>query len=178
MNQLALHLTAREPPPPQQHSSQASPQDTTSRYTIETIRVQLNASEPLPTEIVGTTNQAIAVLHRLFATLEPDQEHFLILALNAKLAILSYKLISSGGQSGAIVDAKLVFRHALLMGASRIILSHSHPSGNPTPSPEDLQITEHLTYAGRHVEIPVIDHIIIAPPDGSYSFAQSGCLPK
>lgn len=148
-----------------------------ARYIIETIRVQLNVSESPPAETVGSVNCAIAILHRLFATLEPDQEHFLILDLNTKNVLLRYKVIASGGQADTVVDPKLVFRHALLMGASRILLSHSHPSGDPTPSAEDHRVTKILTRTGRDLDLPVIDHIIIAPPDKSYSFAQSGCMP-
>jgi len=155
-----------------------SPKHDSTRYLIETIRVHLNVSEPPPTEIVSSTHHATAILHRLFAILEPDQEHFLILGLNTKLALLRYKVISSGGQNGAFVDPKLVFRHALLLGASRIILSHSHPSGNPIPSAEDRRVTKDLVRVGHALDLPVLDHIIIAPPDGSYSFAQSGCMPK
>lgn len=154
-----------------------SPRYDSTRYIIETIRVQLNVSEPPPTETVSSTNHATALLHRLFAILEPDQEHFLIVGLTTTLALLRYKVISSGGQSDSPVDPKLVFRHALLLGASRIILSHSHPSGNPTPSKEDHCITKRLARIGRDLGLPVLDHIIIAPPDGSYSFAQSGCMP-
>jgi DNA repair protein RadC len=139
--------------------------------------VHLNVSEPPPTEIVSSTLHATTILHRLFATLEPDQEHFLILSLNTKLGFLRYKVISSGGQSDTIIDPKLVFRHALLLGASHIILSHSHPSGTPTPSAEDHRVTQELVHVGLALNLPVLDHIIIAPPNRSYSFAQSGCMP-
>jgi len=169
MSQLSLQLDTIDSPLPRHGSA---------RYTIKTIRVQLNVAEPPPAEQVNSTNRAAAVLHRLFATIEPDQEHFLILGLNTKNTVLSYKLIASGGQASTIIDPKLVFRHALLMGASRIILSHSHPSGDPTPSAEDHRVTKILTRTGRDLDLPVIDHIIIAPPDKSYSFAQSGCMPS
>jgi DNA repair protein RadC len=168
MPQLSLQINTVDPLPPEHGST---------RYIIETIRVQLNAAESPPTQRVDSVNQATTILHRLFANLEPDQEHFLILGLNTKNTILSYKLIASGGQADTVVDPKLVFRHALLMGASRIILSHSHPSGDPTPSAEDRRVTKVLTRAGRDLDLPVIDHIIIAPPDRSYSFAQSSCMP-
>lgn len=168
MSQLSPQLNTMDSPLPRHGST---------RYIIKTIRVQLNVSEPPPTEIVSSTHLATAILHRLFATLEPDQEHFLILGLNTKLSILHYKVISSGGQNDAFVDPKLVFRHALLMGASRIILSHSHPSGNPTPSAEDHRATKDLVRVGQALDLPVLDHIIIAPPDRCYSFAQSGCMP-
>lgn len=168
MTQLPLQINTVEPPS-LEHSS--------TRYIIETIRVQLNAAEPLPTERADSVDHATALLHRLFAQQEPDQEHFLILGLTSKNAILRYKLISSGGQASTAIDPKLVFRHALLMGAARIILSHNHPSGDPTPSKEDEHVTKCLTRVGRALDLPVLDHIIIAPPDRSYSFAQSGRLP-
>ncbi len=168
MPQLSLQINTVDPPPPEHGSA---------RYIIETIRVQLNVAESPPTERADSSDRATAILHRLFANLEPDQEHFLILGLNTKNAVLSYKLIASGGQASTTIDPKLVFRHALLMGAARIILSHSHPSGDPTPSKDDHCITKRLARTGRDLDLPVIDHIIIAPPDRSYSFAQSGCMP-
>lgn len=168
MSQLSLQINTVDPPPPKHGSA---------RYVIETIRVQLNAAESPPTERADSNDQATAILQQLFATLEPDQEHFLILGLNAKNAVLHYKLIASGGQTSAIIDPKLVFRHALLMGSTRIIISHSHPSGDPTPSAEDRSVTEALVRVGRDLDLPVLDHIIIAPPGRSYSFAQSGCMP-
>lgn len=168
MTQLSLQINTVEP---------RSPEHSSTRYIIETIRVQLNAAEPPPIGMADSVDHATALLHRLFAQLEADQEHFLILGLTSKNAVLRYKLISSGGQASTAIDPKIVFRSALLMGAARIILSHNHPSGNPTPSDEDRRVTKCLMRVGRALDLPVLDHIIIAPPGRSYSFAQSGRLP-
>lgn len=169
MSHLSLPLNTVGPPLSEHNSA---------RYLIETIRVRLNAAEPPPAQKAHSVHHATTILHRLFATMESDQEHFLILGLNSKNAMLRYKLISSGGQNTTLIDPTLVFRYALLMGSMRIILAHNHPAGDPTPSEEDRRLTTCLTRVGRALDLPVLDHIIIAPPDRSYSFAQSGRLPQ
>lgn len=100
------------------------------------------------------------VLQAIFASLDDDQEHLILLVLNAMGDITGYKLISSGGQDRAIIDSKVLFRNALLLGASKIILSHNHPSGRLEPSEEDLLITVKVVEAGAVLDIEVVDHII------------------
>ena len=100
------------------------------------------------------------VLRVIFAALDDDQEHLVLLVLNQVYDITGYKLISSGGQDRAVIDAKVLFRNALLLGASSIILAHNHPSGRLDPSEEDLLITTKLVEAGRILDIEVLDHVI------------------
>jgi DNA repair protein RadC len=83
--------------------------------------------------------------------------------------------ISTGGMAGTVVDAKILFRKALHAEASAIILCHNHPSGNLFPSQADLDLTKKLVKAGRAVDIPVLDHLIVSER-GYYSFADEGKL--
>ena len=83
--------------------------------------------------------------------------------------------ISRGGVSGTVVDLKLVFGTAMKAGASNIILSHNHPSGNLRPSPEDIQLTKKIVSAGNILDIKIFDHLIITN-EGYYSFAEEGML--
>jgi len=72
-----------------------------------------------------------------------------------------------------VVDPKIIFQKALERKASSVILSHNHPSGSPSPSMEDIRLTEKVKLAGNYIDIKVVDHIIIG--DGSYySFADEG----
>lgn len=105
-----------------------------------------------------------------------DHEEFWILLLNRANKVISRQLISIGGVSGTVVDAKLIFRRSLeIAPASSIILCHNHPSGNLRPSQADIEITKKLKAAGKTLDIAVLDHLIVADT-GFYSFADEGKL--
>lgn len=103
-------------------------------------------------------------------------ESFKILLLDRGNKVLSLTTISSGGYSGTVVDAKMVFSAALLSRASAVILCHNHPSGRMVPSVADQQLTEKLHKAGKLLDLPVLDHIILGPEGQHYSFADEGHL--
>ena len=89
------------------------------------------------------------------------QEAFSILTLNVKYHVLDRHLITLGIVDASLVHPREVFRPAIADGAAAIILSHNHPSGDPTPSAEDIRITRQLVEAGRILEIEVLDHLVI-----------------
>ena len=90
------------------------------------------------------------------------EEEFWALALNRANGALADLRISIGGQSGTVVDPKVVFSKALVVRASALVLVHNHPSGNPRPSEADKRLTRSLVEAGRALDLPVLDHVIIA----------------
>ncbi len=100
-------------------------------------------------------------------------EEFWIMFLNRNNEVITYQKISQGGVDGTVVDTKIIFKQALELLASSIILCHNHPSGNLTPSPQDIKTTERCKAAGETLDIKVLDHIIVAGND-YYSFADSG----
>ena len=101
-------------------------------------------------------------------------EEFWVLILNRANRILAKKKISSGGVSGTMVDAKLIFNKALMVQtACSIMLFHNHPSGGLTPSQADISLTRKLKEAGKVLDIQVLDHLIISER-GYYSFADEG----
>ena len=102
-------------------------------------------------------------------------EEFFVLMLNRANEIIHLYNISKGGMAGTVVDPKLIFKAALEYSACNIILSHNHPSGNPSPSQEDIKITKKITEAGKMIEINVLDHIIIGG-DNYFSFADEGMM--
>ena len=85
-------------------------------------------------------------------------------------------LVSIGGLSGTVVDAKIVFACALKARSSAIILAHNHPSANLYPSTPDKNITDKLKKGGELLDIPVLDHLILSPEGGYYSFADEGLI--
>lgn len=99
------------------------------------------------------------------------------LYLNRANKIISYAQISSGGMSGVVVDPKIVLSHALLAGASSIILYHNHPSGNTEPSLMDKDLTRKIKTACQSLELSLLDHIIVTPYFlNYYSFADEGMM--
>lgn len=107
--------------------------------------------------------------------LDLAHEEFWILLLNRANTVIGKHFISKGGQSGTVVDPKIIFKIALEQNASSIILAHNHPSGNLKASQADLNVTRKLLEAGRMLELPVIDHIIIT--DNAFlSFADEGLM--
>ena len=101
------------------------------------------------------------------------QEQFWVVFLDRRSYIIKTECIHIGGMAAMVVDAKIIFQKALQHKACSIILSHNHPSGHPSPSVEDMRLTEKLKSAGNVLDIKVLDHIIIG--EGSYySFADEG----
>ncbi len=103
------------------------------------------------------------------------KEHFEILLLNTKNRVISREIISMGSLNASIVHPREIFNAPLRKSAAALILVHNHPSGDPSPSQEDLEITRRLAEAGNILGIAVRDHIIIG--DGCYfSFKEKGLL--
>ncbi len=103
------------------------------------------------------------------------KEYFLILLLDGKNRIIREEQVSEGSLNQSIVHPREVFKPAVRESAAAVILVHNHPSGDPTPSREDREITRRLKEGGDLLGIRVLDHIIIG--DGSYlSFVEQGLL--
>jgi DNA repair protein RadC len=104
---------------------------------------------------------------------ELPHEEFWILFLNNSNKVLSKSQLSKGGITGTVVDVRLVFKMALEQNATSLLLVHNHPSGSLQPSDADISITKKMKTAGQQLDIPVLDHIIIAE-NGYYSFNDNG----
>jgi DNA repair protein RadC len=103
-------------------------------------------------------------------------EQFKVMFLNRANKVLAIFEISSGGVTGTVADPKLVFMAALKLNACNIILCHNHPSGSLKPSNADEELTQKIKEAGRYLDLPVMDHLIITGHDGYFSFADEGLL--
>ena len=107
--------------------------------------------------------------------MEETKEVFLTLHLDGKNRIVCCDLVSIGSLNQSIVHPREVFKTALLSNAAALILIHQHPTGDPTPSSEDIAITRRLSEAGGIMGIKVLDHCIIG--NGEYlSFVERGLL--
>jgi len=94
------------------------------------------------------------------------KECFVVTFLDAKCKMMGYQIISTGSLTASVVHPREVYKIAIQKSAYSIIVLHNHPSGDPSPSKEDIQITERLKKVGELIGIPLLDHIIIG--DGIY----------
>ncbi len=90
-----------------------------------------------------------------------DREKTVALMLDTKNHVVAANVVSVGVINASLIHPREVFKVALLCNASRVVIAHNHPSGDPTPSSEDMIITENLAKAGEILGVEVLDHIII-----------------
>lgn len=101
-----------------------------------------------------------------------NQEKFCALYLDTKKNVISFKTLFKGTLDKSIVHPREVFREAILLSASAVIVMHNHPSGDVTPSNQDIEITNSLIYAGNMLGIKLVDHVIFGK-DKFYSFYEN-----
>jgi len=101
-----------------------------------------------------------------------DREHFVSMMLDVKNRVIGIHTVSIGNLNAAIVSPREVFKAAILANAASIIVAHNHPSGDVTPSPEDIQVTKTLQQAGKLLDIEVLDHVIVGE-DGAHTSLRS-----
>ena len=107
---------------------------------------------------------------------EQTEESFYIFTLDTKNRVNGIFEVSRGSLNASIVHPREVFKRALLQNANSVICMHNHPSGDPTPSTEDINITNRLIKAGDLLGIRVLDHIIIGDESNYISFKQKNFI--
>lgn len=145
----------------------------TKTFKIPSYRIKLvkEATENYNTCVIRSPGDAAEILMKHYE--EADREIFTILMLNIKHKVIGIHDVSVGSLTASVVHPREVFKAACLANAAALIIAHNHPSGDPQPSKEDLNITRTLIEAGKLMDIPIIDHIIIG--DGNFiSFTQEG----
>jgi DNA repair protein RadC len=106
---------------------------------------------------------------------ELPHEEFWIVYLNNSNKVISKIQLSKGGITGTVVDVRLVFKMALEVGATSLVMCHNHPSGSLQPSEADKQITQKIKRAGESLEIFILDHLIVTETS-YFSFVDQGVL--
>lgn len=132
-------------------------------------------SELQNVKIVGSIHSAEFIRNFYFDDINIYESVFILL-MNRSNRTIGYVKISQGGIAGVVVDVKLILKYAIESLASNVILAHNHPSGNRMPSDADKQLTYKVKEALKMMEIVLVDHIILTPNDGHYSFADEGVL--
>lgn len=133
---------------------------------LEQVSIRLVKDTPLYSEKPITTSQdAVELVGKMMSEL--DREMICIINLNTKGKPINMNVVSVGGISSAYCEPANVFKSAILCNAAYIIVLHNHPSGDTTPSREDIALTNRLIKAGSLMGIPVLDHVVIGEQLGS-----------
>jgi len=126
--------------------------------------IQYNCSSP--NDVVSMAKKYIG---------EEDRENMIVVLLSTKNDIIGVHTVSIGTINATIVHPREIFKSAILSNAVSIIIIHNHPSGNPSPSMEDMEITKKIKEAGEVMSIPLIDHVIISF-NNHFSFKEEGLI--
>ena len=156
-----LNLPAPEPPPPPKRRSRVfNPKE----FKVVALRECLMAGEVAMAETpdhVANYWRANVPTDRYF---NPDVECFIVLMVNTRRRIIGHNLVSIGTLDTILVHPREVFRAPIIAAAAAIVLVHSHPSGDPSPSEADIKVTRDLIRAGQLLKIEILDHVIMGYP--------------
>jgi len=131
------------------------------------------SGEALDRKKISSSGDAFEIVQPIIGEL--PHEEFWIVYLNNSNKIIKFGQISKGGITGTMVDARLVYKEALQIGAVGLILAHNHPSGSLKPSQADILLTKKLKIAGESLDIKVLDHLIVTEK-AYFSFADEHLL--
>ncbi|MDP3947847.1 MAG: DNA repair protein RadC, partial [bacterium] len=120
---------------------------------------RLNALQPEERAVVRSPGDVVALVGGEMALLE--QEHLRVLLLNTRNQVLAVAEVYKGNVSSSLVRIGELFREAIRQNAASLILVHNHPSGDPSPSPDDVAMTKDVVQAGNLLGVEVLDHVII-----------------
>lgn len=137
-------------------------------YTVSSV-VRLRQRRP-PPSLSGPRDVYVLMHDRLK---HADREHIYALLLNTKNVLIAAELVSIGSISATIIHPREILKPAIIASAACIILVHNHPTGDPTPSNEDVEFTKRFAKCGKLIGIELLDHIVIG--NGHfYSLKQHG----
>lgn len=143
------------------------------RAVYEFLEVREELAAYLPPDRRYTSPEQISQLFSFLTT--EAKEYFFTMHMDGKNRIACIDCVSVGSLNQSIVHPREVFKTALLSSAAGIILVHNHPTGDPSPSSEDITLTRRLKEAGDLLGIRVLDHVIVGS-DGTCSFAERGLV--
>ena len=143
------------------------------RVDIVSIKLVKESSFLYENRRVNSPNDAIELFTRFLS--ESDREQFIVCCMDIKNQPTSINVVSIGTLNSSLVHPREVFKAAILANSASIIVAHNHPSGDPTPSKEDINITVRLKEAGKIIGVDIIDHIIIGD-DRYVSLKEKGVL--
>jgi DNA repair protein RadC len=150
-------------------------------YEIKIQYLCVSEGETTQAPHVGTADKVVEYMRGAFDE-RPEQESFWVICVNRKNRARARHMVTLGTQGNSLVHPREVFRPAVLSNAMAIICVHNHPSGDPTPSQADVQVTRQLREAAKCMGIDLLDHVIIGEKSedpsglGHYSFRAAGII--
>ena len=146
--------------------------DQMKRIKLVQVGMVRDADDESKRSIVTNPAEAVGYLEEYR---DSDREHFLALALDARNKVVHMEVVSIGTLNSAIVHPREVFKSVILANGASVILAHNHPSGDTTPSKEDIGLTQRLVNAGEILGIEVLDHLIVTH-DSHLSMKEANLL--
>jgi len=144
------------------------------RVSVVNIKLVREGSLPYNTKSIRAPDSAAELLRDFIG--DADREMAVEICLDTKNKPVAIHVISVGTLNSSVIHPREIFKAAILTNAASIILSHNHPSGDPTPSKEDLDVTGRLVEAGKIIGIDIMDHIIIGAGKEFVSLKARGLM--
>lgn len=134
-------------------------------YTVSLVKESRKSYNLQP---INSPNTLYNTIETLFKLSEKPQEHLVLLALDTKAQVCGAFTVHIGTMNMSVCNMRDIMQRAILSNAYSIVIAHNHPSGNPTPSPEDIEVTKRLDQASQIMGIELLDHIIIGDESTPY----------
>ena len=147
-----------------------------SAKRVNIVRIQMVRESSLlyPQRRIRMAEDAVGLFLKFLQ--ETDREQFFLLCLNTKNEPTAIHTVSVGSLDASIVHPREVYKTAILANSAAVIVAHNHPSGDPTPSNQDLEVTKRLQEAGELLGITVLDHIIVGTEGAYVSLREGGYM--
>ena len=148
----------------------------TKRYKLKEVCIRLAEGHPLYSDVpLSSPTAALDVMRKELS--QYDREVLCVVNLNNKLKPINFNVVSMGSINGSIASIPNILKSGILSNAYGFLLLHNHPSGDVTPSREDIQTTRRCIEAGKIMDIPCLDHVIVGGGNSDYySFRESGMV--
>lgn len=137
------------------------------QYKLHEVCIRLAEGTSLySTQPMNTPDRAVEVMRKELA--QYDREVLCVVNLNTRLKPINFNIVSVGTLNQSLADIPNIFKSCLLSNASGILLMHNHPSGDPTPSQDDITLTKRVIAAGKLMGVSCLDHVIVGGQNGTY----------
>lgn len=144
------------------------------RIDIVSLRMIKESSVLYAARKIGTPKDVVNLVREFLE--DADREQMIVCCVNQKNEPTSISVVSVGTLNSSLIHPREIFKTAIMSNAASIFLAHNHPSGDPNPSKEDIDITHNLKEAGEILRIKVLDHVIIGDNARYTSFKEKGLL--
>ena len=145
---------------------------------VKLIQVGLIRDRSDGKEAPGSITRPADALPWLTDILAKDRECFAAIHLDSRNRPIAVEVVSIGTLNASMVHPRELFKAAILSNDAGLVLAHNHPSGDPTPSREDMELTRRMVQAGDILGIEVLDHIVVAPDGGFVSMGEANLMGK